>query len=71
MDTLPEGGVYLQHKEKGADRNTLQVVVTRFNTITAAKLQNNTDKDNNRGTESGHVEHVEGSRGPRFEGAGS
>ena len=48
MDALPGGGVYIQHKEKGADRNTLQVVVTQFNTVTAAKLQNNTDKDNNR-----------------------
>ena len=47
MDTLPGEGVYIQHKEKGVDRNTLQVAVTRFNTVTAAKLQNNTDKDNN------------------------
>ena len=47
MDTLCGGGVYLQHKEKRANWNTLQVPVIRFNTVTAAKLQNNTDKDNN------------------------
>ena len=39
--------VYIQHKENWADRNILRVAVIRFNTVTAAKLQNNTDKDNN------------------------